>query len=114
LVLAARLWRAETDAIFTLAGPLAECRYLWPNQPSKGAIAGWLRSGDRKAARRCIARLARLKRNILTPMFPTPKYDELFDQLCDRTWAMVGDHWPAIERVAHALLEWVRPQRGIR
>jgi hypothetical protein len=87
-----------TDAMVVLAGPIAQCRYY--RQPKERETL-YCSNSDLRKARRLAARLVELKRNILTPVFPEPKYDELFAQLCDKTRVSVNEHWPAIERVAN-------------
>lgn len=94
--LSTRLLGYEIDVLINLAGPLAECPYT-----GGPVIAG----RDLKNASNSVARLLTLKREFLTPVFPEPKYDEFFDQLCTKTWVMVNERWSAIERVAQGLLE---------
>jgi hypothetical protein len=96
-----RLWADEAEAIMKLAGPIAECRYR-----RETVHWGSYWGSDLEEASDLVARLVTLKRNILTPVFPVPKYDELFGQLCDKTRMLVGEHWSAIERVAHGLLDF--------
>ena len=93
------LWAYETDAIVCLAGPLAECRYGY-QWPSRREITGW--RSDLKTVTRLVNNAVVLKHGVLTE----PKYDELFDQLCDKTRVLIDEHWPAIERVAQGLLHF--------
>ena len=100
---ATRLSALEKDVIVNLAGPIAECQYrsLDFNDVTAMREAGrW--GGDLAMAKYLVTMMMELLPEDLRPEL----YNELFDRLSFDTEIMVNSHWPAIERVAHALLEW--------
>jgi ATP-dependent Zn protease len=118
--LATQISTAETDAMVSLAGPAAEYRYRRPKSVQELAqeMATWRSDGE--MARDRVAHAVDLKHDLLTARGPECD-GELFDELCDEfdrlcaelfdqfsteVEILVDKHWPAIERVANALLEF--------
>ncbi len=95
--LATQISAIEKDVMVKLAGPAAESRY---RPPSEREAAGWWHY-DRKAVTALVRLAIELKHGVAWE----PERAELFDQLSIQTEIMVDEHWPAIQRVAHGLLD---------
>jgi hypothetical protein len=99
--LATQLSAIEKDVMVKLAGPIAECQYSFDNFDAATVMreaAAW--STDLKMAKRLVQMALELDGR------DHSEYDELFGQLAIETECMVNAHWPAIERVAHGLLDF--------
>ena len=95
--LATQISAIEKDVMVKLAGPAAESRY---RPPSEREAAGWWHY-----ARKAVTALVRLAIELKHGVAWEPERAELFDQLSIQTEIMVDEHWPAIQRVAHGLLD---------
>jgi hypothetical protein len=101
----------EKDAKVNLAGPLAQHKYCPVRNVKKARARGW--SGDIANAESAVVRIVLLKAGIDLGDDPTAitlteqqldSCNDLMDQLWEASAALVEDNWPAIERVAEALL----------
>jgi hypothetical protein len=114
----AAIWK---DLAVALAGPRAENRYRYGPATSWSAAPfnidwiarasdGW--AGDIKNAKMLAIRSVRLKEGSLLPIdglveasaAQMAEANRLLEQSWQETGVLVGQHWPAIERVANALL----------
>jgi len=105
---ATRVAAIENDILVVLAGPIAEFR----RRPTKSR-AGW--GGDYYNLRSRLAKAVLLERGAPVPdeggvIEVTLSEDDvakvvlLFERLCERAKTLVDGNWPAITRVAEALL----------
>lgn len=97
----------EKEFTVCMAGPLAQRRY----RPSNKSERGWY--DDRKNAESLVVRAAMLEAGTPVPeggaeVTLKPEESEraiqVFNQLVGKTGALVGHNWPAITRVAEALV----------
>jgi hypothetical protein len=109
--LTAQIAAYEKDAKVNLAGPHAQHRYRPVKNVKKAEARGW--SGDIANAESAVVRIVLLKAGVDPgddPTTVTLTEQQLADcnavlgQLWDASAALVEDNWPAIERVAQALL----------
>ncbi len=104
---AAHMAALEKDAIVCLAGPNAQMRHRRPKNQDD-----W--EDDRRNASSLAAEAVMLSRGMPVPekgaKFSLPKdlgpeVNQLFEQFRDKSKVLVDEHWPAIVRVAEALLD---------
>lgn len=94
----------EKDAMVSLAGSYAQVRY----RPAKNQD-GW--ESDTEAASSFVALAVALRHGMTPedgrtlPKALAPECLQLYERLCDKTEALVAEHWSSIVRVAKALPE---------
>jgi hypothetical protein len=107
-----RIAAHEKDAKVALAGPLAQYRY----RPFKGSnrACGDVWSADLRTASSAVGWMVLLNAgsapegnipgHIALDPHQSAKAQCLFERVREQTGALIQEHWPAIERVAQALL----------